>query len=159
MASLLALLMEWARVTDSPLSGVGGDYKKCFDLVPHLISFPVVRTLGLQEGVARALEGMFRTLRGAFKVNGGLGKFFKATNGILQGCALSTLLVNAIMSVWMREIDAKMAKCKLHLVALPPRPPLWERLRDAEGRVVGKREVPQPIDDPRPTTFEVSTAG
>ena len=39
VASLIALLLEWARVTGSTVSGVGGDYKKCFDLVPHLISF------------------------------------------------------------------------------------------------------------------------
>ena len=38
-------------------------------------------------------------------------------------------------------------------------PPLWERLRDDEGRVVGRRELPQPIEDPRTPTFEVSTAG
>ena len=159
VASLLALLMEWARVTGSPISGVGGDYKKCFDLVPHLISFRVVRAQGLQEGVARALEGMFRTLRRAFKVNGGLGRFFRATNGILQGCALSTLLVNAVMSVWMREVDAKMKKCRLQLTTLPPRPPIWEKLRDEEGKVVGRREMPQPINDPRSMTLEINTAG
>ena len=79
--------------------------------------------LGLQDGVARALEGMFGALQCAFKVNGGLGQFFKATNGILQGCALSTLLVNAIMSVWIKEVDAKVTKCKLELARLPPRPP------------------------------------
>ena len=122
MASHIALLLEWVRVTGSPVSGVEGDYTKCFDLVPHLSSFRV-RVLGLQEGVARALEGIFGALRRAFKVNGGPGQFFKATNGILQGCAPSTLLVNAIMSVWMKEVVAKVTKCKLELARLPPRPP------------------------------------
>ena len=67
--------------------------------------------------------------------------------------------MNAIMSVWMREVDAKMTKCRLQLTALPPRPPLWEKLRDEEGTVVGRREGPQPISDPRPTTFKISTTG
>ena len=94
----------------------------------------MVRALGLQKGVARALEGMFCTLQRAFKVNGGRGKFFKATNGILQGCARITLLVNAIMSIWMREVDAKMAKCKLQLATLPPRPPCGKGREMKKGR-------------------------
>ena len=63
------------------------------------------------------------------------------------------------MSVWMREVDANMEKCRLHPKALPPRPPIWEKLVDGEGKCIGRREVPQPVGDPRPTVFEASTAG
>ena len=83
VVGLIQLLMEKARRGGGPIAGMGKDYKKCFDLVPHAISFKVARAQGLHPRVALPMEGMFRDLRRAFKVNRCVGQFMGATNGIL----------------------------------------------------------------------------
>ena len=98
------------------------------------------------------MEGMFRDLRRAFKVNGCVGQFMGATNGILQGCALSTILVNVIMTIWMKEIDSRVPPKRILVQSLPPRPPIWEATYNEEGKRVGRVELPQPAVDPRPLT-------
>ena len=119
------------------MQGFGKDYRKCFELVPHAISFKVARAHGLHSRVALRMEDMFRDLRRAFKVNGCIGQFMGATNGILQGCALSTILVNVIMTIWMKEVDSRVQLKRIIVQSLPPRPPIWEATYDEEGRRVG----------------------
>ncbi|KAJ9440086.1 hypothetical protein DIPPA_34302 [Diplonema papillatum] len=48
---------------------------------------------------------MYRQLRRRFRLPAGLGKEFKATNGILQGCPLSVIFLNALVSVWMYRVE------------------------------------------------------
>ena len=105
------------------------------------------------------MEGMFRDLRRAFKVNGCIGQFMGATNGILQGCALSTILVNVIMTIWTKEVDSCVPPKRILVQSLPPKPPIWEATYDEEGRRVGRVELPQPAVDPRPLVIEISTVG
>ena len=50
-------------------------------------------------GVQRALRGMYQQLCRAFKVAGSLGNWWRATNGIVLGCPLSLILINALMGV------------------------------------------------------------
>ena len=49
---------------------------------------------------------MYGQLVRAFKVAGNLGSWWKATNGILQGCPLSVILINALLGVWKAKIDS-----------------------------------------------------
>eukprot|EP00666_Eupelagonemidae_sp_cell4sb_P017954 gene17954-biopygen36641 len=42
-----------------------------------------------------------------FRVAGGVGREFRATNGILQGCPLSVALLNAAVSVWCAAVAAE----------------------------------------------------
>ena len=70
------------------------------------IVFEVCIRVGICPGVQRAMEAMCAQLICAFKLEGTLGSSWKATNGILQGCPLSVVLVNALMGVWRAEIDS-----------------------------------------------------
>ena len=36
-----------------------------------------------------------------------MGREFRATNGILQGCPLSVILLNLLVSVWAKAIDSE----------------------------------------------------
>eukprot|EP00973_Karenia_brevis_P042938 5944895-Karenia_brevis.AAC.1 len=45
---------------------------------------------------------MYSGLRRRLRFNGAVGGEFVATNGILQGCPLSVVLLNALVSVWAR---------------------------------------------------------
>ena len=58
---------------------------------------------------------------------GSLGEWWRATNGILQGCALSVVLINVVASIWKMEIDDMRQHVVVANRQLPPRnvgPPL-----------------------------------
>eukprot|EP00973_Karenia_brevis_P019904 2730291-Karenia_brevis.AAC.1 len=39
-----------------------------------------------------------------FRCGPGIGQPFLKTNGLLQGCAMSVVLINALMSIWARAV-------------------------------------------------------
>ena len=71
-------------------------YQKFFDLMPQSIVFEVCTRLGWDAEVVAALQAMYCQLVRAFKLAGGLGDRWRATNGILQGCPLSVILVQKL---------------------------------------------------------------
>ena len=103
--TLLMTMVELSSITGSEFHVIGLDYVKCFDRVPQGIVLAVASRLGLDLSVCRALGAMYETLQRAFKLNGCMGSFFHATNGILQGCPLSVALINMLTTVWKRVID------------------------------------------------------
>ena len=106
-ATTVALAIEGAAVQGMPLLGVSLDYVKCFDSIPQGILYHIVETQGMDRGVLRALRGMYANTAVRFRVGlpASLGKSFHPTNGIFQGCPLSVILVNAMVSVWARIMD------------------------------------------------------
>ena len=50
---------------------------------------------------------MYRVLRRRFRYPLGVGQEFEVTNGILQGCPISIVLINALVSVLSRAIEAE----------------------------------------------------
>ena len=50
---------------------------------------------------------MYHNLRRRFKFAGGVGSEFLATNGIFQGCPLSVVLLNALISVWAKAVETE----------------------------------------------------
>ena len=70
------------------------DYLKCFDLIPRAVVLTLALGLGMDPRMCCALGAMCEQLRRAFKVAGSLGSWRRTTNGILQGCSLSVILVN-----------------------------------------------------------------
>ena len=62
--------------------------------------------LGMDPGRCCALGAMYKQLRQAFKVAGSLGSWWRATNGILQGCPVSVILLNVLTTIWKWEIDS-----------------------------------------------------
>eukprot|EP00754_Rhynchopus_humris_P016063 Rhum_TRINITY_DN14491_c0_g1::Rhum_TRINITY_DN14491_c0_g1_i1::g.91124::m.91124 len=101
-----ALLMERALLQLKPLHGAMLDIQKCFDSVPWSIAFGLLRDMGLDARITRPLEAMYRSLQRRLRVAGTVGEAFVATNGILQGCPLSVLVINAVVAVWDRAIRA-----------------------------------------------------
>ena len=64
-------------------------YVQCFDLIPEAI-VPALK-LGMDPRSWRALAG-YEQLHWAFKVEGNLGSWWKATSGILKGCPWLVIL-------------------------------------------------------------------
>ena len=85
------------------ISGFGLDYQKCFDMM-QLIVFALARAHGMHEDVLRPLQAMYKQLKRAFRFVGCLGSWFRATNGVLQGCPMSAVLINLLTTVWKRRI-------------------------------------------------------
>ena len=102
------------------MAGMSIDYVKCFDLIPQAVVLALALELGMDPGVARALGAMYKQLRQAFKVAGCLGAWWRATNGIPQGCPLSVILVNVLTTIWKWEVDALREQVCVATVALPP---------------------------------------
>ena len=55
------------------------------------------------------LRGMYRDLRRRFVMAGHVGSEFAASNGVIQGCPLSVLLLNLLMKTWARAVEAQTA--------------------------------------------------
>ena len=102
--------------------GAGTDYTKCFDLIPQAISMALMEEQGIDEGVLRALSGMYRQLRRMFKIKGCLGAWWAATNGVLQGCPLSVIVINALTTTWKRIIDDVGRPVVVTTKEVPPAP-------------------------------------
>eukprot|EP00973_Karenia_brevis_P063710 8855900-Karenia_brevis.AAC.1 len=60
--------------------------------------------MGMPPCLKRPLETMYAGLRRRFRMAGSVGREFTCTNGILQGCPISVLLLNALVAVWCKSL-------------------------------------------------------
>ena len=102
-----ALKVEKALLEGEELSGLSLDFQKAFDRVPHEHVFELARAAGLPHHIVNALASCYKNLNRHFKVGAFIGEGFKSTNGILQGCALSVVLLNLLMHVWAEGVAAE----------------------------------------------------
>ena len=70
----------------------------------------LVGAMGLTGRLLDPLGKMYARLRRRFKVASSVGEEFLATNGILQGCPLSVVLLNALVAVWAKAIEAEVGR-------------------------------------------------
>eukprot|EP00973_Karenia_brevis_P013336 1810849-Karenia_brevis.AAC.1 len=70
--------------------------------------------MGLPARLLSPLRSMYLRLKRRFRFAGGVGPDFVATNGIPQGCPLSVILLNALMSIWAKAVEAEVptAECE-----------------------------------------------
>ena len=66
--------------------------------------------IGIDDKLLCAIKGMYRSLRRRFKIGRFVGEAFRSTNGILQGCPLSVMLLNALMMVLSRALASGVGK-------------------------------------------------
>lgn len=104
---VLALQVEAALLDGRHLYGLKFDFAKCFDRLPHNVLLKLVQRMGMSSRILGPLNTMYLKLVRRFKFAGSVGKEFKATNGILQGCPISVILLNALLSVWARAVEAE----------------------------------------------------
>ena len=90
---------------NKPMFGVADDLAKAFDNIPVEITFRLLEKLGVDSGLCTALRGMYSQLQRRFTIGAFVGESFRSTNGILQGCPLSVMLLHALMMVSHRVIQ------------------------------------------------------
>ncbi|KAJ9437310.1 hypothetical protein DIPPA_34243 [Diplonema papillatum] len=99
----LAALIGEAHVTGEPLYGLALDSKKC-DSVPIEVAFRLAEELGFHPTVLQTLRAAYSGMQRHFRIGTVLGEGFVPTNGIMQGCPLSVVLIKVLISVWMRHV-------------------------------------------------------
>eukprot|EP01059_Diplonema_ambulator_P009922 TRINITY_DN198_c0_g1_i7.p1 TRINITY_DN198_c0_g1~~TRINITY_DN198_c0_g1_i7.p1 ORF type:complete len:1582 (+),score=531.22 TRINITY_DN198_c0_g1_i7:1237-5982(+) len=97
--------IEEAVLDKKPLVGVALDFAKCFDSVPQQLVFRLMEDLGMDVDILRAMKGMYGTMERRFRYATGVGEVFTTTNGILQGCPLSVVMINALLAVLMKQVE------------------------------------------------------
>ena len=103
----LALKIEHALLFGEDLSGIALDYSKCFDRVPIDIVFKLARCIGMPWQILTPLRSMYANLKRRFAFAGAIGEPFVATNGILQGCPLSIIMLNLLVNVWVKAVKSE----------------------------------------------------
>ena len=104
----VSLFFEQSILDGTDAFGVAVDLSKAFDNVPVNITFEVCKRLGMDPKLERALRGMYSQIQRRFRLGEYVGETFKDTNGILQGCPLSVMLLNALMSVLSAVLEPTM---------------------------------------------------
>ena len=100
----LALSVESAMVDGSYLMVMSIGWSKYVDRVPQEIAIRLAERQGINSRVLQPLRGMYRELRRRFVVDGHVGMKFAASNGIIQGCLLTVLILNLLMNTWARSM-------------------------------------------------------
>lgn len=100
MVYAMALHLETAA--DSKSNFVGGityDFKKCFDLIPPQFLFEALQARGMSQRIIGPLRHLYANIHRVFKLRGACGNFWTSSNGLVQGCPLSMIGLNAIVGV------------------------------------------------------------
>eukprot|EP00660_Eupelagonema_oceanica_P019456 gene19456-biopygen3601 len=104
----IALRMEEAVLKGLPFGGLPYDSEKAFDRIPQQILMTLMESLGLHQRISAPLRAMYKGLRRRFRVTGtAVGQEFRATNGILQGCPVSVICLNALIAVWAKAVESE----------------------------------------------------
>jgi hypothetical protein len=123
------LISRHQRRGAPPLIVVQIDFEKAFDKVPRELLWERLRERGFSGKLLEALMIAYRRVEMAIKVNGKVGSAFVTTQGVKQGCPLSTELFGLFIEVLADYVDAK--DRRLHEAG--------SRLLDGAPLVDGKR--------------------
>ncbi|KAJ9441747.1 RNA-directed DNA polymerase from mobile element jockey [Diplonema papillatum] len=107
LMELTTLIEETLLDESKSLYMVALDFAKCFDRVPQGIVLRLAEEMGLDARILRPLRAVYRGMKRRFKLPLGVGSEFEVTNGILQGCPLSVILINALLSIVLRAVSAR----------------------------------------------------
>ena len=94
-----------ARRTRQAMAGYKADVQKCFDTVCVRQALEVARWLGAPPALLGLLEAFYRTQRRYVAWQGIYHPdAIRPTLGLLQGCPFSPLLLNGVISLWVRVV-------------------------------------------------------
>jgi hypothetical protein len=113
----LVLAFTKAQLLKEPLYGATLDLTSCFDKICVSLAVRVLRSFGLPEALARTIIAMYEDLPRIVRVGRASSREFHGKLGILQGCALSCLLLNGIFTVWIRHVEANIGEHQLCILS------------------------------------------
>ena len=107
----VALNLEGASA-DALVSGLSFDLAKPFDRIPKELLAHKLRKMALPRRVLQPYLAMLRTASRRYKLGVCLDQAQPVYGGILQGCPLSTIALNAIINIWLKALNAEAPGCK-----------------------------------------------
>ena len=108
MCMQMALHLEQTAAEPGSIAGgISYDFRKAFDLVPFPLLFEALKARGAHERVIGPLQAMYSSLQRVFRLKGACSGFWTASNGLLQGCPLSMLALNCVVSVILEVAQAR----------------------------------------------------
>ena len=104
----LAVRVETAIVKQQELYGVAFDFVKCFDCIPHGILFGVLTEMQVSSRILVPMKAMYASLTRRWKLSQTVvGTEWRTSNGILQGCGVSVILLNCLVCVWLHAVSSE----------------------------------------------------
>ena len=107
----VALDLEGAS-DDTLVGGLSFDLAKAFDRVPRELLGRILRKMALPCCVLQPYLAMLRTASRRYKLGVCLDQAQPVYGGILQGCPLSMIALNAIINIWLKALNAEVPGCK-----------------------------------------------
>ena len=98
---------------DHQVAGLSFDLSKAFDRIPRNFLSKLLQRMSMPECVHKPYMGLLRFATRRFKLGPWLDKSQPIYGGILQGCPLSMIAINAVVNIWL---------CTLSSVAVSSRP-------------------------------------
>jgi hypothetical protein len=89
------------------------DLSKAFDTIPRNMLLSKLRDVGITGKVFNIIKNIYSSDQACMKVDGKIGKPFKITQGVRQGCVLSPLLFNIFMAGLAKDLVNKESGLKL----------------------------------------------
>lgn len=87
-------------------AGVSYDMKKCYDSIPINLVLQVFNLRGADPKIFKALDGFYKHHEKYFRLDGTHTTAFRPSNGIVQGCPLSMLLLTCLITTWLEHLQA-----------------------------------------------------
>lgn len=81
------------------------DFEKAFDRVPFRLAVNILRMRGCDEKICRTLDNFYKGHYKMFKIDGHFDQPFVPTNGIIQGCPLSMLILTSLTACWHETLS------------------------------------------------------
>ena len=111
------------------VGGLSYDLEKCFDRVPVSLAVHILRARGCDNKICAALDGFYAQHVKHFRIQGHYDSPFYPSNGLVQGCPLSMLVLSSLTAAWLEhlqehepEVEAKSYADDLSLCATAARP-------------------------------------
>jgi exonuclease III len=81
------------------VGGIAYDFRKAFDLMPVELMLETLRARGASPRLLKPLGALYESMQRVFRLGGACGDWWRSYNGIIQGCPLSMIGLNAVVTV------------------------------------------------------------
>ena len=97
---------------DHLVAGLSFDLVKAFDRIPRELLGRILSKMSMPANVLKPYLGMLRSATRRYKIGVSLDKPRQIFGGILQGCPLSMIALNAVVNVWLQMLNERVPQSR-----------------------------------------------